>query len=309
MHVGKRVIAEFIGTFWLVFGGVGSAVISAAYPQLGIGFLGVALAFGLTVVTGGYALGHISGAHFNPAITAGRWAGRRILFRDVIPYIVFQVEGAIAAAVLKIVGEASLLSSRQLRVEWLWRLEPRPLQYCFRCYHRGGFDFFLRAGRVGIDLSGRAFRLCAAGNRFDPDPYPCRNSGHQWLFQFRPRHGPGDLCRQSLYRSACGSSGAHPLLAAWSRASWLGHIPEARFIDTYRKSGVGRRGCLNSRCGTNNVSRRAADIAVIFWPYLLPVDQREAQCRVLYAFWRSEGAATMRGPAAPPRRRGGREAR
>jgi len=106
MHVGKRVIAEFIGTFWLVFGGVGSAVISAAYPQLGIGFLGVALAFGLTVVTGGYALGHISGAHFNPAITLGLWAGRRIPFRDVVPYIVFQVAGAIAAAaVLKIVAQ------------------------------------------------------------------------------------------------------------------------------------------------------------------------------------------------------------
>jgi aquaporin Z len=104
MHLGKRAIAEFLGTFWLVFGGCGSAVIAAAFPQLGIGFLGVALAFGLTVVTMAYAVGHISGAHFNPAITIGLWAGRRI--RDVIPYIVFQVAGAIAAAaVLKIVAE------------------------------------------------------------------------------------------------------------------------------------------------------------------------------------------------------------
>ena len=106
MHLGKRAIAEFFGTFWLVFGGCGSAVLTAAYPQLGIGFLGVALAFGLTVVTMAYAVGHISGAHFNPAITIGLWAGRRIPFRDVIPYIVFQVAGAIAAAaVLKIVAE------------------------------------------------------------------------------------------------------------------------------------------------------------------------------------------------------------
>jgi aquaporin Z len=88
MHLGKRVIAEFLGTFWLTFGGCGAAVISAAYPQLGIGFLGVALAFGLTVVTMAYAV--------NPAITIGLWAARRIPFSDVIPYIVFQVAGAIA---------------------------------------------------------------------------------------------------------------------------------------------------------------------------------------------------------------------
>jgi aquaporin Z len=105
-HLGKRAIAEFLGTFWLTFGGCGSAVIAAAYPQLGIGFLGVALAFGLTVVTMAYAVGHISGAHFNPAITIGLLAGSRIPFRDVVPYVVFQVAGAIAAAaVLKIVAE------------------------------------------------------------------------------------------------------------------------------------------------------------------------------------------------------------
>jgi len=106
MNLGTRVVAEFLGTFWLVFGGCGSAVLAAAYPDLGIGFLGVALAFGLTVVTMAYAVGHISGAHFNPAITIGLWAGRRTPTRDVIPYVVFQVVGAIAAAaVLKMVAE------------------------------------------------------------------------------------------------------------------------------------------------------------------------------------------------------------
>jgi aquaporin Z len=106
MNLGTRSIAEFLGTFWLTFGGCGSAVIAAAYPQLGIGFLGVALAFGLTVVTMAYAVGHISGAYFNPALTIGAWTGGRIPFLDVVFYVVFQVAGAIAAAaVLKIVAE------------------------------------------------------------------------------------------------------------------------------------------------------------------------------------------------------------
>lgn len=100
-----RLWAEFLGTFWLVFGGCGSAVLAAkvltddAPPvQLGIGFVGVALAFGLTVLTGAYALGHLSGGHFNPAVTLGAFAARRIEARAVLPYIVAQVVGGIAAA-------------------------------------------------------------------------------------------------------------------------------------------------------------------------------------------------------------------
>lgn len=94
----KKLLAEFFGTFWLVFGGCGSAVLAAAFPQLGIGFAGVALAFGLTVVTMAYAVGHISGGHFNPAVTLGLFAGGRVPAKDVVPYIVAQVIGAIAAA-------------------------------------------------------------------------------------------------------------------------------------------------------------------------------------------------------------------
>lgn len=94
----KKLSAEFFGTFWLVFGGCGSAVLAAAFPQLGIGFLGVSLAFGLTVVTMAYAVGHISGGHFNPAVTLGLFAGGRISAKDVIPYIIAQVIGGIAAA-------------------------------------------------------------------------------------------------------------------------------------------------------------------------------------------------------------------
>ncbi|MBD2822198.1 aquaporin Z [Xenorhabdus sp. 42] len=96
----KKLSAEFLGTFWLVFGGCGSAVLAAAFPQLGIGFVGVSLAFGLTVVTMVYAVGHISGGHFNPAITLGLFAGGRISAKDVIPYIIAQVIGGIAAAAI-----------------------------------------------------------------------------------------------------------------------------------------------------------------------------------------------------------------
>ena len=94
----KKGVAEFLGTFWLVFGGCGSAVLAAAFPDVGIGLLGVALAFGLTVVTMAYAIGHISGCHLNPAVTVGLWAGGRFDAREMPLYIIAQVLGAIAAA-------------------------------------------------------------------------------------------------------------------------------------------------------------------------------------------------------------------
>ncbi|KIQ06949.1 MULTISPECIES: aquaporin Z [Pseudomonas] len=96
--VQKRLTAEFIGTFWLTFGGCGSAILAAAFPELGIGFVGVSLAFGLTVLTMAYAVGGISGAHFNPAVTLGLWAGRRVAAGEVLPYIAAQVAGAIGAS-------------------------------------------------------------------------------------------------------------------------------------------------------------------------------------------------------------------
>ena len=96
----KAYWAEFFGTLWLVLGGCGSAVLAAAFPELGIGFYGVALAFGLTVVTMAYAVGHVSGGHFNPAVTAGLVAGGRLPASQALPYIVAQVLGAIAAAAI-----------------------------------------------------------------------------------------------------------------------------------------------------------------------------------------------------------------
>jgi aquaporin Z len=98
IEMTKKLGAEFLGTAWLVFGGCGSAVLAAGFPGLGIGFLGVALAFGLTVLTMAYAVGHISGGHFNPAVTVGLWAGGRFKAGEILPYWIAQVLGAVAGA-------------------------------------------------------------------------------------------------------------------------------------------------------------------------------------------------------------------
>lgn len=96
----KKLLAEFIGTLWLVLGGCGSAVLAAAYPELGIGFAGVALAFGLTVLTMAYAIGHVSGCHLNPAVSVGLWIGGRFDRKDLLPYIAAQVLGGFAGAAI-----------------------------------------------------------------------------------------------------------------------------------------------------------------------------------------------------------------
>ncbi|MFN3196004.1 MAG: aquaporin Z [Chlorobiota bacterium] len=101
----KKYLAEFVGTFWLVFGGCGSAVIAAGYPELGIGFVGVSLAFGLTVLTMAYAIGHISGCHLNPAVSIGLWAGGRFESKELLPYIIAQLIGAtVGASVLYVIA-------------------------------------------------------------------------------------------------------------------------------------------------------------------------------------------------------------
>jgi len=105
MDITRRLSAEFFGTFWLTFAGCGSAVLAAAFPSLGIGFLGVSFAFGLTVVTMAYAVGHISGGHFNCAVTVGLWAGGRFKSAEVLPYVIAQVVASIvAAAVLYLIA-------------------------------------------------------------------------------------------------------------------------------------------------------------------------------------------------------------
>ena len=100
MSLGKKLTAEFIGTFWLVFGGCGSAVLAAGYPELGIGFVGVSFAFGLTVLTMAYSIGHISGCHLNPAVSVGLWTAGKFETKELIPYIIIQVLGGIVGALL-----------------------------------------------------------------------------------------------------------------------------------------------------------------------------------------------------------------
>ena len=116
-----------MGTFWLVFGGCGSAVLAAAFPELGIGFAGVSLAFGLTVLTAAYALGHISGGHFNPAVSVGLWVGGRFAAKDLVPYIVSQVVGATAAAFvlyLIVQGQAGFVGTGGFATNGFGELSP-----------------------------------------------------------------------------------------------------------------------------------------------------------------------------------------
>src|SRR4051812_49287585 len=131
--MSRRVVAEFFGTFWLVFGGCGSAVVAAGFPDLGIGFLGVSAAFGLTVLTMAYAVGHVSGGHFNPAVTLGLWAAGRCANRHVVPYLIAQVIGAIlAAAALWVIasGKPDWIAGAFAAKETLKKADNAPAERC-----------------------------------------------------------------------------------------------------------------------------------------------------------------------------------
>ena len=185
MDMPRRLGAEFFGTFWLTFAGCGSAVLAAGFPALGIGFLGVSLAFGLTVLTMAYAVGHISGGHFNCAVTIGLWAGGRFKASDVIPYIIAQVVGAIvAAAVLyDCIGQARL-GRRWIRLQWLWRPQPRQIWTYVVLLHRNHRNFFLSVRDHWHDLKGSSRGICRHSNWTMPnsDP-PVSDSGHKRVCQ------------------------------------------------------------------------------------------------------------------------------
>ena len=149
----KKYGAEFVGTFWLVLGGCGSAVLAAAFPNVGIGLLGVALAFGLTVLTMAFAIGHISGCHLNPAISVGLWAGGRFPASQLGPYIVAQVLGGIVGAgVLYLIATGKgLCRVRRLRRQRVWRALTRRLLADGRFNHRSSNDHDVSDHHYGGD--------------------------------------------------------------------------------------------------------------------------------------------------------------
>src|SRR5690242_5390476 len=166
----RKCLAEAIGTFWLTFGGCGTAVIAAGFPQVGVGLVGVALAFGLTLLTMAYAIGHISGCHINPAVTVGLAAGGRFPKKEIAPYVIAQVIGAIiAAGVLYLIAVAKALA-------WTLRAARRP-----RCGTRAHHDVPVR--HHGRDAWQSAGRLRADRNRFLPDTFISSGCLAQlWLF-------------------------------------------------------------------------------------------------------------------------------
>ena len=254
MDMTRRAVAEFFGTFWLVFGGCGAAVLAAAFPSLGIGFLGVAFAFGLTVLTMAYAVGHISGGHFNPAVTIGLWAGGRFKSADVLPYIIAQVIGAIiAAAVLYFIASG--------KPDWVpggfasngyGDLSPGKygLGACFVGEVVATF-FFL------FVIIGSTSKGAAVGFRRHPDrPVPNldpsgHDPGHQHLGQPGAQHRAGAVRRRALYQAA---------VAVLAGADY--RCGDRRVFDPLavpRPAGHGRHGC---RRGTTDRLRTAAR-----WPH------------------------------------------
>ena len=207
----RKLAAEGIGTFWLTFGGCGSAVIAAGFPQVGIGLLGVSLAFGLTVVTMAYAIGHISGCHLNPAVTVGLAAGGRFPAGQIVSYVVAQVVGARRRrALCDRQRRARLQPRRWLRRQRLWRAFARQLRPCRLPDCRGSVDHDVPVHHHGCDPRQGAGGLRTARHR--PWAYahsPDQHSDHQYLGQSGPQHR-GRRCSSAAGRSASsGCSGWH----------------------------------------------------------------------------------------------------
>ena len=198
MNLSKRFVAEFLGTFWLVFGGCGSAVLAAAFPQLGIGFYGVALAFGLTVLTMAYAIGHISGCHVNPAVSFGLVSGKRFPIGELLPYVIAQVIGGIAGAgVLYVIasGKAAFDLSGGFAANGYAAHSPGgySLLSCFVAEIVLAFFFVVII--MGANGPARSGRLCAHRDRTGIDPNPShRNPSYESVSEPRTQHRAGCLC-------------------------------------------------------------------------------------------------------------------
>ena len=206
MNTGKAAVAEFFGTFWLVFGGTGAAVLAASVGNSGIGWLGVALAFGLTVVTMAYAVGHISGAHFNPAITIGLWAGGRFPGAKVAVYVVAQVIGAIcASAVLYVIasGKAGFSLSDGFAANGYGAHSPAGYNLTAAIVIEILLTLVFLLVIHGVTDSRAPVGSRAAGHRPHPDAHPPdQHPGDQHLGE------PGPLARSGTVRRRLGAGSA-----------------------------------------------------------------------------------------------------
>ena len=202
----QRYGAEFFGTFWLVLGGCGSAVLAAAFPEVGIGLLGVSLAFGLTVLTMAFAIGHISGCHLNPAVSVGLWAAGRFPKQDLLPYIAAQVLGGIAAGGVLLPHcqrQGGLRPVRGLRFERLRRSFAGRVQLHGGARHRSRHDHDVSAGHSGCHRQTRASGVCANRDRALPDPHPSdQHSGHEHVRESCTQHGRRGIRRRLGGRTA-----------------------------------------------------------------------------------------------------------
>lgn len=197
----QKLAAELIGTFWLTFGGCGSAVLAAAYPDIGIGLLGVSLAFGLTVLTMAYSIGHISGCHLNPAVTVGLAVGGRFPGSEVLPYIAAQVVGAILGAlVLYIIASGAPgfdASVSGLASNGYGEHSPGGLLAVCRLLVRGRADHDVPLRYYGCDTWSSARGVCSHCNRVRTDAdtshqYP----SYEYVSKPRTQYWPRALCRQ-----------------------------------------------------------------------------------------------------------------
>jgi len=198
MALSKKVAAEFIGTFWLVFGGCGAAVLDAAFPQLGIGFLGVAFAFGLTVMTMVYCIGHISGAHLNPAVSVGLVLGKRFPVAELIPYVVAQVLGGIlASTVLYVIASGKdgfqLSSGFASNGYGLHSPGGYSLSACFVAEVVLTFMFVLIIHGATDRRAPAGFAGIAIGPWSDTHS-PCGYSCHEYFGKSGAQHGSCDFC-------------------------------------------------------------------------------------------------------------------
>ena len=241
--MAPALVAEFLGTFWLVLGGCGSAVLAATFPESGIGFTGVSLAFGLTVLTGAYALGPISGGHFNPAVSVGLWAGGRFPGSRVLPYTISQVLGAVVAAgVLYLIasGKAGFDLQARLRLERLRRTLARKIQPRFRACLRSGDDIHVYPCHPRRDARPGTRRLRGAHDRSVSHAHsPGQHPGDEHVGE------PGAEHRTGTLRRRLGAPAAVALLDGTARRCRARGLALARGV-SWEDSTAAHRGLISS---------------------------------------------------------------